>query len=316
MPTVLIPGGSGLLGKALSRFLADKGYDIVILTRSTPKPEKNSNSKIRFAQWDTQKQTIDEGVIENADVIINLAGASVSDKRWTEKRKKELIQSRVNAGETIVKALREKPNKVSVVINASGIGWYGDDKESTRQSKGFVETDPHANNFLGTTCQQWEASIEPVKELGKRLVILRTGIVLSKEGGALKEFMMPVKFGVAAILGNGRQIYSWIHVLDFCELVLWVIENKTLSGVYNAVSPFPVSNRNLMRELAHQVKGNFYFPFYVPAFVLRILIGELSVEVLKSATVSCEKLAATGFAFQFPDLKAALKDLCKTPKKT
>jgi len=317
MPTVVIPGGSGLLGSAISKFLASKGYEVIILTRSTPKSRLDSNgSKIRFAQWDTVNQTIEAGVIENADAIINLAGASVAEKRWTEKRKKELIESRVNAGETIVKALRETPNKVSVVINASGIGWYEEDKESTKQSKGFVETDPHASNFLGTTCQKWESSIAPVKELGKRLIILRIGLALSKEGGALKEFLTPVKFGVAAILGSGKQIYSWIHVDDLCEVMLWMIENKTLNGVYNAVSPFPVSNRNLMHELAHEVKGSFYIPFYVPSFLLKMIFGELSVEVLKSTTVNNEKLSATGFVFQFPDLKTALNDLCKSPAKT
>jgi len=312
MPTVVIPGGSGLLGKAISRFLSSKGYEVIVLSRSIPRSGANSTvSNIRFALWDTEKQTIEAGVIEKADVIINLAGASVAEKRWTEKRKKELVESRVRSGETIVKALREKPNKVSVVINASGIGWYGEDRESTRQEKGFIETDPHADNFLGVTCQKWESSIAPVKDLGKRLIILRIGLVFSKEGGAFKEFLLPVRFGIAAILGNGKQVYSWVHVNDLCEVMLWMIENKTLKGVYNAASPFPVSNRNLMHELAQQVKGSFYIPFYVPAFMLKIIFGELSVEVLKSTTVNVDKLAATGFTFQFPDLKAAFKDLCK-----
>jgi len=316
MPTVVIPGGSGLLGKALSRFLSFKGYDVVILSRSIPKTGSNSNPKIRFAQWDTGNQTIEAGVIENADAIINLAGASVAEKRWTEKRKKELIESRVKSGETIVKALSEKPNKVSVVINASGIGWYGKDKESTKTSKGFIETDPHADNFLGTTCEKWESSIAPVTDLGKRLIILRIGLALSKEGGALKEFLMPVKFGAAAILGNGKQIYSWIHVDDLCEVMLWMIENKSLKGVYNAVSPSPVSNRNLMHELARQVKGSFYIPFYVPSFLLKMIFGELSVEVLKSTTVNNKKLESTGFVFKYPDIKSALQDLTKAKEKS
>src|SRR5262245_32771260 len=156
MPTVVIAGGSGLLGTAISRFLAAKGFEIIILTRKIPSKGNSSTTKhMRYALWDTDKQTIDEGVLENADVIINLAGASVAEKRWTEKRKKELVDSRVKSGQTIVKALSEKPNKVNTVINASGIGWYGEDQPDKKQNKGFVESDPPADNFLGNTCKQW-----------------------------------------------------------------------------------------------------------------------------------------------------------------
>ena len=315
MPTIVLPGGSGLLGRAISKFLASKGYEVIILSRSLPRSGILSPTKnIRFALWDTEKKTVDEGVIETADIIINLAGATVDERRWTDKRKKELVESRVKSCETIVKALSEKSNNVKTVINVCGIGWYGEDQHNTRQTKGFVETDPPSDNFLAITCQKWEAAIAPVKELGKRLVILRTGAVLSKEGGAFKEFLKPVRFGIAAILGNGKQIFSWVHVQDLCELMLWAIENKSLHGVYNAVSPTPVSNRNLMIELAQQVKGNFYIPFYVPSFLLKILFGELSTEVLKSTTVSSEKIQGSGFIFQYPEIKSALKDLCSTRK--
>lgn len=315
MPTVVLPGGSGLLGRAISKSLASKGYEVIILSRSLTRSGIFSPTKnIRFALWDTQKKTIDAGVIETADIVINLAGATVDEKRWTNKRKKELVESRVKSCETIVKALSEKSNNVKTVINVCGIGWYGEDQYKTRQTKGFVETDPPADNFLALTCQKWEASIAPIKDLGKRLVILRTGAVLSKDGGAFKEFLKPVRFGIAAILGNGKQIFSWMHVDDLCNLMLWMIENESLEGIYNAVSPSPVSNRNLMIELARQVKGNFYIPFYVPSFLLKLLFGELSTEVLKSTTVSSEKILSAGFNFQYPEIKSALKDLCSTRK--
>ncbi|HJS54365.1 MAG TPA: TIGR01777 family oxidoreductase [Chitinophagaceae bacterium] len=315
MQTVVLPGGSGLLGRAISKFLASKGYEVIILSRNPPRSGISSSTKnIRFALWDTEKKAIEAGVIESADIIINLAGATVDEKRWTDRRKKELVESRVKSCETIVKALSEKSNNVKTVINVCGIGWYGEDQQNKKQSRGFVETDPPADNFLAITCQKWEASIAPVKDLGKRLVILRTGAVLSKEGGALKEFLKPVRFGIAAILGNGKQIFSWVHVKDLCDMMLWTIENASMNGVYNAVSPSPVTNRNLMIELARQVKGNFYIPFYVPSFVLKILFGELSTEVLKSTTVNSEKILSTGFIFQYPEIKAALKDLCSVRK--
>ncbi|MGZ8511360.1 MAG: DUF1731 domain-containing protein, partial [Chitinophagaceae bacterium] len=171
------------------------------------------------------------------------------------------------------------------------------------------EDDQHDNSFLGETCKLWEDSIEPVKKSGKRLVKLRTGIVLSNEGGALKEFKKPLRFGVASILGDGKQMISWIHIDDLVRLYVASIEDETLNGVYNAVAPKPVSNKELAMLLARIQRGNFFIPVHVPSFVLKPVIGEMSIEVLKSATVSCDKIHYTGFTFLYPSVDAALKNL-------
>ena len=191
------------------------------------------------------------------------------------------------------------------MISASAIGWYGPDKP---RSKPFVETDAADNSFLGRVCQLWEAAIEPVKELGKRLVIFRTGIVLSNEGGAYPEFKKPLKFRVATILGSGKQIVSWIHIDDIVRLYIEAIEKENLQGIYNAVVPHPVSNSHLMQTIG-AFAGKKYICVHVPEAALKIALGEMSVEVLKSTTVSSAKIEATGFQFAYPIIDAAVEKL-------
>lgn len=300
METVLIAGGTGLIGKHLSKALVQKGYKIIVLTR-----QGNSASDVEYAIWDPQTRTIDRAAIERADHIINLAGANVADGRWTEKKKREIVSSRVMTGETIVRALQEIPNGVRTVINSSAIGWYGPDKIN---SKPFVESDPHYTDFLGTTCRQWEDSIKPVEQLEKRLVILRTGIVLSKVGGAYAEFRKPVSFHVAPILGSGKQVISWIAIEDIVGLYVAAIENSRMSGIYNAVAPNPVSNREMMKTIV-SVTGTRCVFVKVPAFALKIALGEMSIEVLKSTTVSAEKVLSAGYRFAYPGINSAIRHL-------
>lgn len=306
MATVLITGGTGLIGKALTKALLEKGYEVIILTRA-PAKFATDTTRLNYMAWDPAAQTIDTEAITKADHIIHLAGAGVADKRWSKKRKREIVESRVKSGELLVKALKETANKVQSVISSSAIGWYGPDTKG--QAAGFTEESLPAPDFLGQTCEQWETSIEPVTRLGKRLVKLRTGIVLSKEGGALKEFLKPLRFGIASILGTGRQMISWIHIDDMVRLYITAIEKEHMSGVYNAVAPFPVTNKQLIIALARKKRGRFFIPIYVPSFVLKIMLGEMSIEVLKSATVSCEKLSKEGFVFQYPTIAAAFNDI-------
>jgi uncharacterized protein (TIGR01777 family) len=300
MATVLITGGTGLIGSALARELLNRSYDVIILTRS---PEKYSNtSRLNYAKWDIEKQTIDGNAITKADYIIHLAGEAIADKRWTLKRKRQIAGSRIKSSALLVKALHDNINNVRAVVSASGVGWYG------WQVKGdpFDENDPAAEDFLGTTCKEWEASIDPVISLGKRLVKFRTGIVLSKDGGAIREFKKPLRFGIATILGNGKQIMSWIHIDDLVRLYIFAIGNERLNGVYNAVSPHPVTNKKLIIQLARSMRGKFYVPIFIPSFILKMVFGELSVEVLKSAAVSCKKIKREGYSFLYPSLTAAL----------
>ena len=305
MATVLITGGTGMVGKHLTELLVVKGYEVIILSRK--KVIARRHASISYATWDVDKQTIDKAAIEKADYIIHLAGANVTEKRWSESRKKDLVNSRTLSSKLLVTALSTIPNKVKAVVSASAIGWYGPDTDTSLQ-KGFNEDSPADNAFLGETCRLWEESIEPVSSLGIRLVKLRIGIVISKMGGALPEFMKPLKWGIAAILGNGNQVISWIHHEDLCRMFVFALENELLKGSYNAVSSCPVSNKELTICLAKLIKGTYFIPINVPTFVLKLMLGEMSIEVLKSATVNNYKIKNAGFTFQFPQIEAALKE--------
>ena len=305
MQTILISGGTGLIGTALSSLLTAKGYKVIILSRQLPAANKQPfNKNIGFAKWDVKKKEIDIAALQQADYIIHLAGAGVMDKKWTDRYKKEIIGSRVDSSKLIANTLKQNPNKVKAVISASAIGFYGKDEEP---AKPFTEDATADKSFLGDTCKLWEESMTPVIALNKRLVTLRIGIVLSKSGGALKEFMQPLKFGIAAILGNGKQMISWIHIDDLCSQFLFAIENESMSGVYNAVAPNPVNNKTLTITLAKKIKRLFYIPFCVPVFILKIMLGGRSIEILKSTTVSCKKIIAEGFNFQFDTIDKALE---------
>jgi hypothetical protein len=310
MARVLITGGTGLVGTAVKNLLLQKGYEVVFLTRSTV-------SKEGYAHWDINAGSIDATAIAEADYIIHLAGAGVADKRWSVARKQEILDSRTKSSALLVKALQETPNKVKAVISASAIGWYGPDQNNNHShdlaAQGFVETDPSYPDFLGTTCAAWEASIAPVTAntigLQKRLVCLRTGIVLSKNGGALKEFLKPLAVRMAAVLGNGKQMISWIDNRDLAKMFVFALENENISGSYNAVAPAPVSNKTLTQTLAKVLYGKFYMTTYVPSFVLKIMLGEMSIEVLKSTTVSAQKIQDAGFVFDYPEITKSLSSL-------
>ena len=309
MPVVLITGGTGLIGKNLTRHLTSKGYEVIIVSR---KPTHASDDpKISFANWNVEEQKIDSDAIAKADYIINLAGAGVMEKKWSENYKKEIIESRTRSGELLINALQKNTNNVKAFISASAIGWYGGDTKALLHKNGFIETDPADKNFLGETCRLWEESIEPVTKLNKRLVKLRTGIVLSNDGGAFTEFKRSLRFGIAAILGSGKQMISWIHIDDLCRMYIYAIENENLSENYNAVAPSPVNNKTLILKLAKKMRGQFYIPIHIPQFLLKLILGKRSIEILKSATVSCEKIKATGFTFLYPSIDAALKELSK-----
>ena len=305
MATVLITGGTGLIGTALSKELLSKGYEIIILSRS-PQRQMSSNSRLTYAHWNVENETIDREAIARADYIVHLAGENLA-KRWTSKRKKEIVDSRTKSSDLLVKALRENSNHVKAVISASGIGWYGDGpySENAGGDDSFSEEDPAADDFLGTTCRQWEASIDPVTDLGKRLVKLRSGVVLSNEGGALPEFKKPLRFGFSTILGNGKQVMSWIHIDDIVRLYTYAIENEKLQGVYNAVAPYPVTNKKFVLQLARSLRGKYFIPAFIPSFILKAVFGEKTIEVLKTSSVSCRKIKAAGFTFLYPSITAA-----------
>jgi uncharacterized protein len=300
--TILIAGGTGLVGKALTKKFIDKGYSVIILTR---KLKMSDHPGVSYAEWDPVNNKIDKDVFLTATVVINLAGADVAEKRWSDKRKIEIVESRVSSGRTIVNALAAIPNKIHTVISASAIGWYGPDENGKIP---FKEDAPHSDNFLGNTCHQWEEAIRPVTEMDKRLVIFRIGIVLAKNGGAYPQLTLPLKLRTLAWFGNGRQVTSWIHIEDLASMFLFAIEHNEMNGVYNAVATDPVSNKQLLKAVAKYRKGIF-IPMPIPAPALKLGLGEMSVEVLKSATVSNEKILQAGFKFKYATIADAVRNL-------
>lgn len=310
MATIVITGGTGLVGSALvNRLLKNEHHSVIILTRN-PQEHLNENSygnRLKYMLWDVKKQIIDKEAIRQADYIIHLAGAGVMDKKWTKEYKDEIVESRVQSSKLLIKTLLEVEHHVKAFISASAIGWYGADKAGQRE--GFKENAPNDNDFLGETCRLWEESSKTVEQLGIRKVSLRIGIVLSNKGGALLEFMKSFKYGVMAILGSGEQMISWIHINDLCNMYEYAITNDQLRGSYNAVAPCPVSNQTLLTAIAKN-KGGKYLPIHVPAFALKLILGkEKSQEILKSTTVLSEKIQAAGFQFQYATIDAALNNL-------
>ena len=306
MQTVLITGGTGMIGQALARQLLANGYDVIILSRN---PKRSSRPHLTYAKWDIEKGEIDEYALANTNIIVHLAGEGVADKRWTEKRKQAIVDSRVQSGNLLAKALSENKHQVKTFIAASAIGWYGPDTAKSLE-EGFVETDAPDDSYLGNTCKLWEQSTEAIGGMGIRLVRLRIGIVFNKKGGALAEFLKPAKFALATILGNGKQIVSWIHQADLCKMIQYAIETPAVQGVYNAVAPNPVTNKKLVLTIAKNTYP-IYFPSFVPSFLLKIILGEMSIEVLKSTNVSAQKIQAAGFVFDYPNVEEAVIDLIK-----
>jgi uncharacterized protein (TIGR01777 family) len=307
MPVVLISGGTGIIGSRLTHHLIERGYDIIILTQQ--KNRLAENSKITYSYWNVEKEIIDKKAVLSADHIVHLAGAGVMDHKWTTDYKKKILESRTKSAELIVNCLKEHEHHVKTFVSASAIGYYGADEKILERKDGFIESDLPSQDFLGETCLLWEASVEPVTALGTRLVKLRTGIVLSKKGGALKEFKKPLRFGIATVFGNGKQIVSWVHIDDLCRMYCEAMENKYLHGSYNAVAPEPVSQKELILLLANKMRNKFFTAVHVPVFILKLFLGKRSIEILKSATVSDRKIKATGFTFLYPSIESALNEV-------
>jgi len=306
MHTVLITGGTGMVGSSLTHFLLSKGYRVIILTRRL---KQSTHTNLTYAIWDIAKGYIDPLAIAQAHTIVHLAGEGVADKRWTAQRKKEILESRVLSGKLLAKNLTETSHHVKTVIAASAIGWYGPDTTQSLMN-GFAEQDRVDHSFLGDTCQQWEQSLHSLQNTDIRYVTLRLGIILNIKGGAFLEFVKPARFGMATILGDGKQIVSWIHEADVSKMIHFCIEQTFIKGVYNAVAPSPISNKELVIAITKKMRG-FYIPIPVPAFMLKIMLGEMSIEVLKSANVSSAKIQAAGFEFDFPNMNDALNQLLK-----
>lgn len=299
MATVLISGGTGLIGKHLSNSLRERGYQVAILSRSGKKDLQN----LHFT-WDINKGEIDQEAIARADYIIHLAGVSVGDKRWTNSRKQQIIESRIKSGALIFDEVKKQNKDLKAFISASAIGYYG----TLTSEKVFIETDPPANDFLGQTCKQWEDVADKFSATGIRTVKIRIGVVLSERGGALSKMAMPVKYRFGSALGSGKQYIPWIHMDDLLEIYIKAIEDLEMKGAYNAVAPEHITNKEFTQTISSILKRRLWFP-KIPAFVLKILYGQKSAIILKGSRVSSQKIHDAGYKFLHPGLEGALKHL-------
>ncbi|TRX36453.1 TIGR01777 family protein [Flavobacterium sp. ZT3R18] len=299
---VLITGGTGFIGKHLTRMLLDKGYTVSILTRS-PKPNTEG---ITYYVWDVSSQSMDEEAVLHADYIIHLAGENIAEKRWTTKRKTEIIDSRTQSAELIYTVLKKHNKNSEAFVSASGIGVYG-----ALNGEGIcTENTLPGNDFVGITCQKWEQSADLIAGLGIRTVKIRTGLVLGKNEGVLKKLNFVFKTGFGSALGSGKQYMPWIHISDLCAIYLEAIKNKNMIGAYNATINDSTTNSSFSRLLAKEY-GYFIWLPNVPAFVLRLVMGEMASIVLTGRRVSSDKIKSLGFRFKFKNLKRALIDCIK-----
>jgi hypothetical protein len=301
METVIITGGTGLIGKPLSKRLIEKGYNVAHLTR-----KRNPQSFIPSYLWNPERHEIDRKAISEADYIIHLAGAGIGGKRWTKKRRQLIYDSRIKTCELLFNNIQESGTNLKAFISASGIGYYG----TETSEKIFSETDQPSGDFIGEICRHWEQIANRFEESGIRTVKIRTGIVLTRKGGAVSRMMIPVRMGIGSALGNGRQYMPWIHIDDICKIYIKALEDTTLKGAFNAVAPEHTTNKDFMRTLAKVLKKPFFFP-NIPAVVLKIIFGKMSGILLNGSKVSAGKIIAAGYSFQFPELENALRDLLK-----
>lgn len=299
--TILITGGTGLIGSHLTKLLIDKGHKVRYLSR-----DPDQSGPVPMYEWDVKEQTIDKRAIEGVDTIIHLAGAGIADEKWTKERKKVILKSRTESTKLLNKVLREEKHEVKSFISASAIGYYGYDTGGVEKK----EDSRFGDDFLATVTKEWEAAVNELPG-DIRTVKIRIGIVFSAEGGALAEMIKPIKWYVGAPLGSGDQYMSWIHINDLCRIFAYATENDDLSGIYNAVAPNPATNKEVTKRAANKLEKPLFLP-NVPGFVLKIMLGEMASMVLGGSRVSSEKIEKAGFEFNFPHLDAALNDLLKS----
>jgi uncharacterized protein (TIGR01777 family) len=296
---VLITGGTGFIGKYLTEKLLKKGYTVSILTRNS----KPNTENVFYYIWDVTAQSIDEEAVRNADYIIHLAGENIAEKRWTADRKKAILDSRIKSTQLIYDTLKKNNKKVDAFVSASGIGFYG----AVNGDGICTENTFPADDFVGTVCQEWENSADLMTSLGIRTVKIRTGLVLGKNGGIVKELAPIFKRGLGSALGSGRQYMPWIHIHDLCMIYMEAIENNKMIGAYNATINDSTTNLIFSKTLA----STFGYPIWmpkIPAFLIRLIMGERACILLTGRRVSSDRIKKLGFRFQFKNLQQALKN--------
>ncbi len=300
MKSVLITGGSGLIGRALSELLLAEGYKVFWLSRT-----KNLSAKFPSYSWDYTKREIDTEILEEVDIIVHLAGDSIGSGRWTETKKEQIMSSRIDSTVLLLETLRELDLKPDVFISASAVGIYGN---KTTENIYEEKDKTVADDFLAQVCNEWEKAVEQIsKTLGSRTVMIRTSMVLSPESEAFKKMYLPTKFGLGASLGSGKQYMPWIHIQDLCRIYLKAIQDTTLNGAYNASSPQQLRNREFMNTLSRVLKKPKLLPF-IPGFIIRMMMGEAAEMVLGGSRISSKKIQEKGFKFLYDNAEDAIRN--------
>lgn len=297
MKKILIAGGSGLIGNRLTQLLLKNNFEVAWLSRGN-----KGMPDVQLFHWDIEKQEIDIAAVLWADAIIHLAGAGIADEKWTAKRKSEIINSRVKSIALLRNTMLSQQHSIQCVIASSAVGFYGD-----RDNDLLSETSASGDGFLSSSVTEWENAIDTFTDTKVRLVKLRFGIVLSEKGGALPELKKTLPIGVAPVLGNGKQLYPWIHIDDVAGFILYAMQHEKIADVYNLVANVN-SQKQIMQSL-QSVYNSFSVLFPVPVFVLRIMLGEMADTVLVSQNVSNKKMLDTGYALQFSEIKIALTQI-------
>lgn len=292
MKNLLIAGGTGLVGKRLQYELELQGHKVSILSR-------NPKGKDQFF-WNPADGKIDESCLKDVQILINLSGAGIADERWTDARKKELYDSRIDTNTFLFEQLDKMPN-LEQFITSSGINAYGFDNDA----RVYIENDTFGTDYISQLVKEWEESADLFKEKCK-VVKIRTAVVLDENGGALARMLTPIKMGMGSPLGSGEQVMCWIHAVDLARLFAHVIEHQ-LEGAFNAIGGY-CSNKEFMKSIADELNKPFWFPS-VPAFSLKLLFGEMAILLLKGIKASNAKILSTGFTFQYTDLKLTLKNI-------
>jgi uncharacterized protein (TIGR01777 family) len=298
---VLITGATGLVGTALQKSFAEKGYEVLLASRSEPLQKPARSKGTDHIQWSVEDGFTDSEQLENLDAVIHLAGESVNGLRWTDEKKEAIRDSRVLGTRSVVKAISQLKNRPKVLVAASAIGFYGE-----RGDEELSESSTAGDTFLAEVAKEWEGEARRAEDAGIRTVLLRTGIVLSKDGGALGTMLLPFKLGVGGVIGSGKQWMSWISMADHIAAINFVIENENIRGAVNAVSPQPVTNEEFTKTLGDVLYRPTFIP--LPEFAVSMLLGEMGDALLLSSTrVLPKRLEDAGFEFRYPDLKQALE---------
>jgi hypothetical protein len=300
---VVITGGSGLIGRALSASLARDHHEVIILSRH-PEQVVGLPAVVRAERWNPHIAEECRHLVEEADAVVNLAGENIAARRWTVDRKKQIRDSRLNAGRAMLQALESATRKPRVVIQASAVGYYGlcGDEELNEES-------PPGKDFLAQLAIDWEASTAQIERLGVRRAIIRTGVILSPEGGAFPRLLLPFRLFVGGPLGSGRQWFPWIHIADEVGAIRFLLENESASGPFNLSAPHPVTNADFARMVGRQTKRPAFLP--TPAFLLRLLFGEMATVLLDGQRAFPGRLMLMGYNFRFPEAAGALQDLLR-----